>query len=86
MASGGSAGKTLESEQLASDRLSPFRSTPPPDQEHKREVELGPSELAACASPHLSRKTLDELGQENENTEDGDNFPLHSTWTFWFDR
>lgn len=86
MASGGSAGKTLKSAQLAPERLSPLRSTPSPDQEHNRELESESSELATCASPHLSRKTLDELGQENEDTEDGDNFPLHSTWTFWFDR
>ena len=83
MASGGS---TLKSAQLAPERLSPLRSTPSPDQEHNRELELESSELATCASPHLSRKTLDELGQENEDTQDGDNFPLHSTWTFWFDR
>ena len=38
------------------------------------------------SSPRLSRKMLDELGQENEATGDPENLPLHTPWTFWFDR
>ncbi len=40
------------------------------------------------ASPRLSRKTQDEVVVENETSsiENPDNYPLHSPWSFWFDR
>ena len=41
-------------------------------------------EAAVTASPRLSRKAHDEL--EKCSSEDPDNYPLHSPWTFWFDR
>lgn len=46
------------------------------------------SELeGARASPRLSRKALDELGPENESrADDPENYPLHSPWSFWYDR
>ena len=40
-------------------------------------------------SPRLSRRTQEEVVIENESSglgEDPDNFPLHSPWSFWFDR
>lgn len=39
-------------------------------------------------SPRLSRKTQEEVVVENDTAsgEDPDNYPLHSPWSFWFDR
>ena len=37
-------------------------------------------------SPQLSRRTLDELGEKNEDADDPENYPLNSPWAFWFDR
>lgn len=49
--------------------------------------DLEPPEPAqAHPSPQLSRRTLDELGQTNENADDPDNYPLYSPWAFWFER
>lgn len=89
MASGGRAGDRgtpVSEEPAVIERHSPLRNSPSPECEYKRELPRNVELAEARASPHLSRKTLDELGQENENTEDPDNLPLHSTWTFWFDR
>lgn len=52
------------------------RSLAPPDG-----VELQPQ-----PSPQLSKRTLDELGQLQTSDADPDNYPLHSTWAFWFER
>lgn len=40
------------------------------------------------SSPRLSRKTQEEVIAENDTSsgEDPDNYPMHSTWSFWFDR
>ena len=40
------------------------------------------------ASPRLSQRTQEEVVAENDasSREDPDNYPLHSSWTFWFDR
>ena len=84
MATGGSLQVGVKDSETAGS--SPMSSSP--DYTHAQEhLELQLSELiAARASPRLSRKALDELGQENENTDDPDNYPLYSPWTFWFDR
>ena len=39
-------------------------------------------------SPRLSRKTQKEVVAENDasSSQDPDNYPLHSPWSFWFDR
>lgn len=42
----------------------------------------------SLSSPRLSRKTQEEVIVENDtsNGEDPDNYPLHSPWSYWFDR
>lgn len=39
-------------------------------------------------SPRLSRRTQEEVVAENDTSsgEDPDNYPLHSPWSFWFDK
>ena len=51
-------------------------------------LDVDPSELeAGRGSPRLSRKALDELGPENESqSDDPENYPLYTSWSFWFDR
>ena len=47
------------------------------------------SDLELTASPRLSRKTQEEVVAENDASfggNDPENYPLHSTWSFWFDR
>ena len=45
------------------------------------------SSRSLTPSPRLSRKMLEEIMAENTcSTEDPENYPLHSTWSFWFDR
>lgn len=39
-------------------------------------------------SPRLSRRTQEEVIAENDTSsgEDPENYPLHSPWSFWFDK
>lgn len=39
-------------------------------------------------SPRLSQETQKEVVAENdtESSQDPDNYPLHSPWSFWFDK
>ena len=53
------------------------RSTAPEDSEGSEDLQPHPSSL-------LSRRTLDELGQLQDA--DPDNYKLHSSWAFWFER
>ncbi len=65
---------------------SPLSTSPEPGYARSH-LDVQPGEIEGVrASPTLSRKTLDVLGTENENTGDPENYPLHSPWTFWFDR
>ncbi len=54
-------------------------------------AEAYPDESATyplAPSPRLSRRTQKEVVAENDTTssQDPDNYPLHSPWSFWFDR
>ena len=47
------------------------------------------SDQPSSLSDNLSQRVQDEVGAENERGADGDdpnNYPLHSSWSFWFDR
>ena len=47
------------------------------------------SDQPSSLSENLSQRVQDEVGAENERGAGGgdpDNYPLHSPWTFWFDR
>lgn len=46
---------------------------------------LGVEEGALTASPRLSRKAQDEI-ESCSSEDDPENYPLHTPWTFWFDR
>ncbi len=72
--------------ELAAD-ASPLSASPEPRYVHSH-LEAPPGEIEGVrASPTLSRKTLDALGAENESSGgDPENYPLHTPWTFWFDR
>ena len=40
-------------------------------------------ECILSSSPNLQSSTLDEIGRHNSNPEAN---PLHSPWTFWFEK
>ncbi len=46
------------------------------------------SSRSLTPSPRLSRRTQEEIVAENDTSSGGDpdNYPLHSPWSFWFDR
>lgn len=47
------------------------------------------SDQPSSLTDNLSQRVQDEVGVENEKGADGDdpnNYPLHSSWSFWFDR
>lgn len=50
--------------------------------------ELNIDAQSLTPSPKLSRRTQEEVVAENDTTsgEDPDNYPLHSPWSFWYDR
>lgn len=53
------------------------------------EAEEGESEQPSSLTDNLSQRVQDEVGAENERgagDDDPNNYPLHSTWSFWFDR
>ena len=52
------------------------------------EAEEGESEQPSSLTDNLSQRVQDVVGAENERGagDDPNNYPLHSTWTFWFDR
>ena len=52
------------------------------EEEEERSVE---GEDGEEPSPLLSKQTLDELGTL-EDADDPDNYKLHSSWAFWYDR
>lgn len=46
-------------------------------------------EQPSSLTDNLSQRVQDEVGAENERGAGGDdpnNYPLHSSWAFWFDR
>ena len=47
-----------------------------------------PERHSPTPSPRLSRKTQEEIVAENDaaSGEDPENYPLHSPWSFWFDK
>ena len=52
------------------------------------EAEEEQSEQPSSLTDNLSQRVQDVVGAENERGagDDPNNYPLHSTWTFWFDR
>ena len=49
----------------------------------------GESDQPSSLTENLSQRVQDQVGAENERgagDDDPNNYPLHSPWTFWFDR
>lgn len=47
------------------------------------------AEQPSSLTENLSQRVQDQVGAENERgagDDDPNNYPLHSPWTFWFDR
>ena len=47
------------------------------------------SDQPSSLTENLSQRVQDQVGAENERgagDDDPNNYPLHSPWTFWFDR
>jgi len=46
-----------------------------------------PTDEIRASSPRLSRETQDQVAGSNLlSSEDPDNYSLHSSWSFWFNR
>ena len=58
------------------------------EQQEEGSLAVLDGDIELSTSPQLSRRTLDELGQLQEVADpaDPENYPLHSPWTFWFER
>jgi hypothetical protein len=49
----------------------------------------GSADQPSSLTENLSQRVQDQVGAENERgagDDDPNNYPLHSPWTFWFDR
>lgn len=87
MASGASSLVVEEAAGAEASCGSSLSSSPEPAKLRLQEDLLSELVEGARASPRLSRKALDELGPENQSrADDPENYPLHSPWSFWYDR
>lgn len=57
------------------------------DEISQGEVRGASAEPADAPSPRFSRETRQEVAESNLlSADDPDNYPLNSSWSFWFNR